>query len=101
MLSRIARASLRTGGSSGKGRSRFGRSRATLPCVFRAEQHMRYLDHEAVRQALPWDRLIAALRETFAAGCEAPLRTVHTLPVPDEPNASLLMMPAWQEGDTL
>lgn len=62
---------------------------------------MRYLDHEALRQALPWDRLIAALRETFAAGCEAPLRTVHTLPVPHEPNASLLMMPAWQSGDTL
>ena len=62
---------------------------------------MRYLDHEAVRRALPWDRLIAALRETFAAGCEAPLRTVHTIGVPNEPNASLLMMPAWQAGDTL
>lgn len=62
---------------------------------------MRYLDHEAVRQALPWDRLIAALRETFAAGCEAPLRTVHPLAVPGEPNGSVLMMPAWQAGDTL
>ena len=62
---------------------------------------MRYLDHDAVCQALPWDRLIAALRETFAAGCEAPLRTVHPLAVPGEPNASVLMMPAWQAGDTL
>ena len=62
---------------------------------------MRYLDHDAVRHALPWHRLIAALRETFAAGCEVPLRTVHTLAVPGEPDASLLMMPAWQQGDTL
>jgi alanine dehydrogenase len=62
---------------------------------------MRYLNHEAVCQALPWNRLIVALRETFAAGCEAPLRTVHRLAVPDEPDASVLMMPAWQAGDTL
>jgi ornithine cyclodeaminase len=59
---------------------------------------MRVLDEAAVRAALPWSGLIAALREVFAAGCEVPLRTAHTITVPGDPDALLLMMPAWQGG---
>src|SRR5438067_1606079 len=62
---------------------------------------MRYLDQQAVRQALPWDRLIAAIRSAFAEGCVLPPRTVHTLQVPAEPDASLLLMPAWQNGRSI
>ena len=59
---------------------------------------MQYRDQEAVRRALPWDRLVRALREVFASGCVAPTRTVHTIDVPDDQAGALLLMPAWQGG---
>ncbi|HTI83395.1 MAG TPA: ornithine cyclodeaminase family protein [Acetobacteraceae bacterium] len=59
---------------------------------------MQYLDQDAVRRALPWDRLVSALREVFASGCVVPPRTVHTIGVPDDPDGTLLLMPAWQGG---
>lgn len=59
---------------------------------------MRILDEAAVRAALPWHGLIAALRETFLAGCEMPLRTQHGIAIPGDPDGTLLMMPAWQGG---
>lgn len=59
---------------------------------------MRILDEAAVRAALPWDRLIARLRAVFAEGCVIPLRAAHTVEIPDDPDATLLMMPAWQGG---
>lgn len=62
---------------------------------------MRFLDQDAVRRALPWQRLIPAIRDVFASGCDVPARTVHTMQVPDEPNGTLLLMPAWQGGRTL
>jgi len=59
---------------------------------------MRYLDQDAVRRALPWDRLVPALRQAFASGCVVPPRTVHTVEIPDDPDGTLLLMPAWQGG---
>ncbi len=59
---------------------------------------MRYLDQHAVRCALPWERLIPAIRAVFASGCVVPPRTVHTIAVPDDPDGTLLLMPAWQGG---
>jgi ornithine cyclodeaminase len=47
-------------------------------------------DDQATRAALPFDRLIAALRALFAAGCTVPLRHVHQ---PD--GGTTLIMPAW------
>lgn len=58
---------------------------------------MRLLDAEAVRAALPWPALVDALREMFRDGCAAPLRHAHAIPQPDGPEATLLLMPAWQE----
>ena len=56
---------------------------------------MRVLDAAAVARALPFDRLIAALRERFAAGCTVPPRHVHQIDsAPGEALTSLLM-PAW------
>lgn len=62
---------------------------------------MRYLDQQAVQRALPWERLIPAIRAVFASGCVVPPRTVHTIEVPDDPHGSLLLMPAWQGGRLL
>ncbi|HXH01762.1 MAG TPA: ornithine cyclodeaminase family protein [Candidatus Competibacteraceae bacterium] len=59
---------------------------------------MLQLDADAVARHLPWPALVEALREGFRAGCEAPLRHHHTVRVPGEPDATLLLMPAWQPG---
>ena len=49
------------------------------------------LDARAVEAALPFDRLVPALREAFAAPATAPLRHRHGLPG----GSMLLLMPAW------
>ncbi len=53
---------------------------------------MRTLDAEQTRAALPFSRLIEALRAAFAEGAAAPMRHHHELPH----GAALLLMPAWQ-----
>ena len=40
---------------------------------------MKIIDTESTRRALPFERLIPALREKFVAGCEVPLRHTHSL----------------------
>ncbi len=57
---------------------------------------MLLLDAEQTRQALPFKPLIDALRQMFAQGCHMPVRHHHTVGVPGEPDATLLLMPAWQ-----
>lgn len=47
---------------------------------------------DATRDALPFDRLIPALRRAFVDGAEVPDRHHHALPG----DATLLLMPAWQ-----
>jgi ornithine cyclodeaminase/alanine dehydrogenase-like protein (mu-crystallin family) len=54
---------------------------------------LRLLDAAATRAALPFERLIPALRALFAQGCEVPRRHVHELP-----GVTSLLMPAWQAG---
>lgn len=54
---------------------------------------LRLMDAAATRAALPFARLIPALRELFAEGCEVPRRHVHELP-----GVTSLLMPAWQPG---
>lgn len=53
---------------------------------------MRSLDAAAVRAALPFPALVAALRRAFAAGAEVPARHVHAI---GGAGVSLLM-PAWR-----
>jgi len=55
---------------------------------------IRFVPAEAVHQALPWDRLIAALERAFAQGAQVPLRHVHRLDADD----TLLLMPAWRDA---
>ncbi|MGH1573842.1 ornithine cyclodeaminase family protein [Methylobacterium sp. P31] len=60
-----------------------------------------FLDSEAVEAALAYPRLIAALREAFAAAdVEAPVRTAYDVGTPDAPGR-LLTMPAWRRGAAL
>jgi ornithine cyclodeaminase/alanine dehydrogenase-like protein (mu-crystallin family) len=59
---------------------------------------MKIIDAESTRRALPFDRLIPALRDMFVAGCEVPLRHTHALnPTADGPQQTALVMPAWQQ----
>jgi len=57
---------------------------------------MRILDAAQTAAALPFDRLIQALREAFIAGADVPLRHRHDIAQPDGATASLLLMPAWR-----
>lgn len=54
-----------------------------------------------VHGALPYARLIRALQAAFRTGGEAPIRHHHTIARPDAPDATLLLMPAWQRGGGL
>jgi len=67
---------------------------------------MQVFDAAATHAALPFDALITALRERFAAGCEVPPRHVHEIVNPlgeagqDAASRRLtsLIMPAWMPG---
>ncbi len=56
------------------------------------------LDAAAIRAALDRTSLIDALAAMFREGCEAPVRHHHTVAVPGEADATLLLMPAWIPG---
>ncbi|MCV6588758.1 MAG: ornithine cyclodeaminase family protein [Marinobacterium sp.] len=56
------------------------------------------LDADQLRQSLPWPALIDAIGTMFTADVQAPLRHHHTMQVPGEAEATLLLMPAWLEG---
>jgi ornithine cyclodeaminase len=59
---------------------------------------MRYFDAATIRARLPWPRMLAALDAMLQREVEAPLRTAHSIAVPGEPPAALLLMPAWRAG---
>lgn len=60
------------------------------------------LNADQVQSALPWGSLIEALSDIFArTDVCSPIRHHHTLNVPGEPAATLLLMPAWIEGEYL
>lgn len=59
---------------------------------------MRVFDAASTRAALPFERLIPALRALFAAGCTVPPRQVHEITAPEGGHLSSLIMPAWIAG---
>ncbi len=59
------------------------------------------IDEAKVREVLDWDPLIDTIGELFREGCEVPVRHHHTIEVPGDPDATLLLMPAWQVGKYL
>ena len=58
---------------------------------------MLHFDATAVQLALPWGRLIPALRQAFIQGCTVPARHSHAI----GPQGTALLMPAWREGGCL
>ena len=59
---------------------------------------MRIVAPEQVRDSLDFPSLVPRLREGFRSGATVPVRHHHTVPKSEEPDATLLLMPAWQEG---
>ena len=59
---------------------------------------MKVISAAETAAALPFDRLIPALRERFALGCSVPPRGVHQWAVPSGGDVTSLVMPAWIEG---
>lgn len=59
------------------------------------------LDALETRNALPYFKLIDAVEQMFATGCVMPNRQHYPVQVPGEPDATLLLMPAWQTGTYL
>lgn len=62
---------------------------------------MQMFDAAAVRAALPWPGLIAALEEMFARGADVPQRQSFTIANPEGDDGTLLLMPAWIGGDSI
>ena len=62
---------------------------------------MRVVDAGETERALPFATLIPALREMFVGGCVAPPRHHHRIELAPEPDATLLLMPAWKPHDAL
>lgn len=56
-----------------------------------------YFDAEQVTEALPWLALIDALDDIFTREVHSPVRHHHHLNVSGDPDATLLLMPAWIE----
>jgi ornithine cyclodeaminase len=60
---------------------------------------MRVIGPSEVHAALDFPSLVESLRQMFRSGCEVPLRHHHTIELPGgQPDATLLLMPAWQSG---
>ncbi len=59
---------------------------------------MRVIGAAEVTAALTYPLLIDALRDGFRRGAAVPLRHQHRIPVPGASDATLLLMPAWTEG---
>jgi ornithine cyclodeaminase len=59
---------------------------------------MRFVSAAEIDSALDFPALVAALDDAFRGGLEAPPRHHHVLPVPGEPDATHLIMPAWGQG---
>jgi ornithine cyclodeaminase len=55
-------------------------------------------DAAATEAALPFARLVPALRSLFAQGCEVPPRHVHEIAGPGDAGFTSLIMPAWLPG---
>lgn len=58
-----------------------------------------YLNEKQLIEKLPWLKLIDAIDDIFVSDVIEPLRHQHDLNVPNEANASLLLKPAWIEGE--
>ena len=61
-------------------------------------QNIVYFSETILKTLLPWEVLVSTLAEMFHSGCQMPLRHHHQITVPNQEDATLLVMPAWIEG---
>ncbi|MBY3183705.1 ornithine cyclodeaminase family protein [Rhizobium laguerreae] len=61
------------------------------------DTQIRILDARTMGELLPFGPLVATLRQALAEGCVVPVRHHHTIANSGEPDATLLLMPAWHE----
>ncbi|MBR9857621.1 MAG: ornithine cyclodeaminase family protein [Gammaproteobacteria bacterium] len=59
------------------------------------------LNAQQVIDALPWEALVNQLDVMFTKEVQSPVRHHHFIDVPGSPQATLLLMPAWVEGEYL
>ena len=57
------------------------------------------LDRQQTAKALPWKELIDCLDRVFTQDVNSPVRHHHSMKVPGDPDATMLLMPAWIEGE--
>jgi len=62
---------------------------------------LNYFSANRLQALLPWSELVDVLGKMFRGNCQMPLRHHHRVKVPGEADATLLIMPAWQEGGYL
>ena len=60
-----------------------------------------HISASQLRDLTPWAALVDAIRDSFCQSCHMPLRHHHTVTVPAKDDATLLLMPAWTEGNYL
>jgi ornithine cyclodeaminase len=60
---------------------------------------MRVFSATDLASALDYAPLIDRIEETFREGCTVPVRHHHTIPAIGEADATLLLMPAWRDGN--
>lgn len=59
---------------------------------------MEFFNTETIRNFLSWNDTIESLRQMFAHGCVAPVRHHHSMKIPGQREATMLIMPAWVPG---
>ncbi|MDX1513730.1 MAG: ornithine cyclodeaminase family protein [Gammaproteobacteria bacterium] len=59
---------------------------------------MHLISAEQLDAIFSWHRLINCLREAFRGDTVTPARHQHTITLPDQPDATLLLLPAWRPG---
>lgn len=59
---------------------------------------MRLITADQLDEILDWHKLINCLREAFRGDTVTPSRHQHTIALPDQPDATLLLLPAWRPG---
>lgn len=59
---------------------------------------MEFFNAQQIEDNLGWHDCVEALRGMFATGCQAPVRHHHTMAIPGQQEATMLLMPAWLPG---
>jgi len=67
----------------------------------RPDRRMRQFSARDLSRTLDYPSLIDAIDDMFRDGCTVPVRHHHTIETPDGLSPTLLLMPAWRQGDII